>query len=114
MDEVWIKTEPVDGESSVYIQIKREDGISIVKTEPLRATVSLTTEDESPETVDIKSEITFGDYECTPQNFDVEFTKNDNQYSSAADKRFNCVECGAIFNTKFKLDDHKRKHTGLQ
>lgn len=111
MEYVWIKNEPVDVQSSAYCEIKCEDGNSTVKTELVTATVSPTTEEEYPETVDIKSEITLGDYECIPQN--VELTKNENQYPAAGDKSFNCNECGAIFARNHRLEEHKRMHTGL-
>lgn len=106
MENVWIKNEPFDVESSAYCEITCENRISIVKTEPL-------TEEEYPETVDIKSEITLGDYECIPQNIGVELAKNEKQYSAAGDKNFNCIECGAIFAKNYRLEEHKRKHTGL-
>lgn len=113
MEEVWIKNEPVDVESSAYCEVTCENGISVVKTDPLLATVSLTTEEEYPETVDIKSEITFGDYECTPQNLYVELTKKEKQHSTTGDRRFKCDECGAKFAKNYQLEQHKFTHTGM-
>lgn len=103
--KVWIKTEPVDIETSAYFDIKCEDGISVVKVEP--STDSVTTEGLFPETVSIKSETTIGDNECTPLSKTMQLTKK-----TGSGKRFSCSICGASFAQKQNLEYHQRKHTG--
>ena len=111
MEEVWIKTQPVDVESSAYFVIKCEDGIGAAKIEPTMPVVSFTTEEVSLEAVSVKSEVTsneYESYECTPQKVAMQLTNSDKQNSIASVERFHCAEIAR----KNQLEQHKRKHSG--
>ncbi|KAJ6640572.1 Zinc finger protein [Pseudolycoriella hygida] len=117
MEEVWIKTEPMDdAESSSFFIIESEEGTSIVK--PLLYTTSAIEEPPTTEfeDVSIKSEITFGEYEFTPSTLSIHEQPKDNakkeSHLEIKLQMHGCEECGKMFSRKSSLTRHSRYHSG--
>ncbi|KAJ6643500.1 Zinc finger protein [Pseudolycoriella hygida] len=116
MEEIWIKTEPVDVEPSSLCPVKSEVGITIEHTE-----------ESFSVTPNIKSEATLCDYDSTISSAvppavtsNVVVAKKPEeippQYEKSAvnglKKKFKCEECGRYFFNRGSLEIHTRSHTG--
>lgn len=110
MEEVWIKTEPVDVESSAYFHIKYVDDLGTAKAEPTTPIVTFTTDEVSSEA----AEITFNECERTTHNNEVQLTNNVKQNTTISDKPFHCIECGARYASSRTLQAHLVTHTGTK
>lgn len=125
MERVWVRTEPTDIESTANLYIKCEVGNSFAVPSLTTSMVSSTSEKESA--VIIKSEITFGDYECIPSTDVVQFTNDGKSIAEASVVRisgiemhqrthnsenvYSCIECGKEFSSKASLIRHLRIHS---
>lgn len=69
-----------------HLDVKCDDGIGTVKSEPPTPIVYVTADEVYSEDVSVKSEITLSGYECTPQDIAVQLTNNEKESSTAGDK----------------------------
>lgn len=110
MEEVMIKNEPVETESTENFHSKCEDSLSIGTSESPTALF----EDLALETVNIKSEVDLGDYECTPSSDNTLSQLGQTVEHKIIDnlKTFGCDQCDATYSNQNNLQIHKRKHSG--
>ncbi|KAJ6643497.1 Zinc finger protein [Pseudolycoriella hygida] len=99
MEGVWIKPEPVDAEYPVILDVKSEVGAGVEENAPSAIL--------EPENLDIKSEITLGEYEFSAGNALTESKKE-----VKLKKNFKCEECGRFLLSRSHLVIHQRIHTG--
>lgn len=116
MEEVWIKSEPIDEESTANFYKHPEGDVSIVETEP--STVDSYIAEET-EDFSMECEVTFDEFKNNPSPIlsadRVTALHSRNKETSGHEVHqnlFSCVECGKGFNQRSSLSRHKRFHTG--